>query len=41
MHFHSSNAVPTTDDQQQSIEKLKNELMSTVKSVISDTQKGV
>jgi hypothetical protein len=39
--FSSSDVVPTTDDQRQSIVNLKEELMSTFKSVLTESQKGL
>jgi len=41
MSFSSSDIVPTTDDQRQSIVNLKEELMSTFKSVLTESQKGL
>jgi len=41
MSFNRSNVAPTTSDQQQTIQNLREELVSQFKSILTDSQKGL
>jgi len=41
MNFHRSNITEITGDQKQTVENLKDELVSQFKSILIDTQKGL
>jgi hypothetical protein len=41
MNFYSLNGVQTTGDQRQTVNSIKDELMSTFKALLAETQKGL